>query len=389
MKKSYYIIIGIIFVYFIFFIFSISVDIYNLSITKDNNIYHKISDNIKTEKYVLGKESISSIRSIINEHNNRDLFFMNDTNYLGYYIKSDGNIITTFYAKQRYEEISDTMIDFSNYLENKNIDFLYLENPTKNYIEKETLDKFNLPYYENGYNKIYKKFNDSGVDYIDTNKVINDFNNKYEDKYYKGDFHWTTETSKNFSNYLCNYLNDKYKYNLDANILNDNNFNIVRYKNKFAGYYTIGAGLGKKYYDNMNYYLYNKDSNFEVNYDGEILNGDFNSVMYDQNYAIDRDDESSASLAYSYQMHSVKKIKHIENKTTSSDKKIVVIGDSMFFSMGLFVSLLFKDVKIIDIRNDYGNFDSSVRKYIEENKPDLVIYMTETFDSDDFKKVLN
>ena len=57
--------------------------------------------------------------------------------------------------------------------------------------------------------------------------------------------------------------------------------------------------------------------------------------------------------------------------------------------MGLFVSLLFKDTTVIDIRKENGNFDTSVREYIKNNKPDLVIYMIETFRTDDFKRILN
>ena len=391
MKKVNYIIIGIIFFFFVYFLITLSSDIYDGIKNKEiDNLQVKIKNKNDNKDYILGKKEIFNLRKELNNYNKRNLFFLNDNNDKGYYMKDDNTIISNYYSKLNYKSISDSVIDFSKFLSDQNIDFLYLENPYKSSGEKNELEKYNFNYDIQTFNKMYKRFEKNGVDYIDTNKVVNNFDNKYESKYYKGDYHWTSETAKNFSQYFANYLNKNYKYDLDIDILNDKNFSIIKHDKSYAGYYTRGFGFGNRFYDDISFYYYNKDSNFKATYDEKIKIGTFNEVMYRNPVKLKgEDDELIAATLYESQMDGIHKIKHIENLNSKSDKSIFVISDSQFFPMWLFVSLLFKDTTVIDIRKENGNFDTSVRKYIKNNKPDLVIYMIETFKTDDFKRILN
>ena len=53
------------------------------------------------------------------------------------------------------------------------------------------------------------------------------------------------------------------------------------------------------------------------------------------------------------------------------DKKILIIKDSMVNTVLPFLSMGLKDITLLDIRH----FNGSVRRYVEDCKPDIVIVM--------------
>ena len=134
MKKVNYIIIGIIFFFFVYFLITLSSDIYDGIKNKEiDNLQVKIKNKNDNKDYILGKKEIFNLRKELNNYNKRNLFFLNDNNDKGYYMKDDNTIISNYYSKLNYKSISDSVIDFSKFLSDQNIDFLYLENQPKPY----------------------------------------------------------------------------------------------------------------------------------------------------------------------------------------------------------------------------------------------------------------
>ena len=65
------------------------------------------------------------------------------------------------------------------------------------------------------------------------------------------------------------------------------------------------------------------------------------------------------------------------------DKKILLIRDSMVDTAMPFLSMGLKDLRLLDIRH----FNGSVRKYVSEYKPDIVLVMYKTSYGEDVKWV--
>lgn len=385
MKKVTYLILYIIFTFFLYYSFFLFRDIFMNKID-----FSEIKQYIDDNNYVLAKEKFIALKYNINEKTNHNFTFSKKSiDGLGVYKTKDNSVINlNSFKKYNINQYNYTISDFNQYLEELNIDFVYMESPDKNYFYKDYLNKYNLNYNYDSYKKLYKLFEKNGINYIDTHNVISKFSNTKEPYFYRGDYHWTSETAKNMAIYFGKYVNDNYGYNLDLSVLDDDNFNIVKYDNSFAGFYIRKLGFGKEYYDDFNYYIYNKDSDFKANYDGEEVNGSFEDVMYYKIYDTD-DNIFSSQIMYEKQMYGIRALKQITNKGNDVQKRILVIGDSQFFPLGCFISLMFKNVDVIDIRTANGNFNGSVKKYIKNTKPDMVLYFTTTFDINDLNKIIN
>ncbi len=76
----------------------------------------------------------------------------------------------------------------------------------------------------------------------------------------------------------------------------------------------------------------------------------------------------------------------IENLNSENDTRILILKDSYALAAAPYLSLTVDEVDLIDTRPNAGNFNGSVRTYIENNKPDIVLLLygsniqTSTFD---------
>lgn len=383
MKRSMYLVLCFIFVFFCYYSYSLFQDIF---VKKQN--FSVIKNSIDENDYVLNKDRFIVLRNTINEKTNRNFSFSNNTyDGLGpYKIKNNTIMNLNGFEKYYISKYDSVISNFNQYLKESNIDFIYMESPDRNYFYKDMLDKYNLKYDYNSYKKLYKLFRKKGISYIDTHSIMKKLNNKKDPIFYNTDFHITSETGKNLALYLGKYINDNYGYNLNLSILDNDNFDIVSFKKSFNGFYIRKFGLGKKYYEDFNYYMYNKYSDFIADYDGVLVSGSFKEALYNNKYD---NSNNAAELMHMKQLYGIKALKKIENKADNVDKKILVIADSQFQTMGPYISLMFKNLDVIDIRTTNGNFKGSMKKYIKDTKPDMVLYFTSTSDINDINKILN
>lgn len=384
MKKIMYLILSFIFIFFCYYSYSLFQDVF---IKKQD--FSSIRSSIDDNSYVLGKDSFIIIRNNVNEKTKRNFSFSKKViDGIGPYKIENNTIINLDNFEKYYIFKYDSIISsFNKYLKQLDIDFVYMENPDKNYFYKDVLDKYNLKYDYNSYKKLYRSFRKKGINYIDTHTVMGKLNNTKEPVFYNTDYHMTTETGKNLALYFGKYVNDNYGYNLNLSVLDDDNFDIVSFKNSFNGFYARKLGLGEKYYDDFYYYRYNKYSDFKANYDKLAVSGSFNDVLYHNIY--DNNSKNASERIHGKQLYGIRALKKIENIASDVDKKILVFADSQFFAMGPFISLMFKNLDVIDIRTTNGNYKDSIKKYIEKTKPDMVLYFSTTHNIRDLYKILN
>lgn len=93
--------------------------------------------------------------------------------------------------------------------------------------------------------------------------------------------------------------------------------------------------------------------------------------MYDMNQVKKRDFYGGNPYgAYGYGDMPEIKVHNFRNEHLR-DKKILVIRDSMVDTVLPFLSMGLKDITLLDVRH----FTGSVRRYVEDFKPDIVVVM--------------
>ena len=139
MKKVTYLILCVIFTFFLYYSFCLFRDFFM------NNIdLSEIKQAIDDNNYVLAKEKFMILKYNINEKTNHNFTFSKKSiDGLGVYKTKDNSVINLDNFRKIYINESNYIIsDFNQYLEELNIDFVYMESPNKNYFYKDVLNKY-------------------------------------------------------------------------------------------------------------------------------------------------------------------------------------------------------------------------------------------------------
>lgn len=75
----------------------------------------------------------------------------------------------------------------------------------------------------------------ANVDVYDFRDVIDTEGLNHHDLFYRTDHHWRAETGLWASRHILEYLNQYYNYDVDPDLLNENNFTSVLYPEWFLG----------------------------------------------------------------------------------------------------------------------------------------------------------
>ena len=286
-----------------------------------------IFKNIISDRVILGKDNWLFYTSSLYEPNNYSL-----KKYIGF----DKNNFTI----NELNTAKSNLIYFKNELAKKNIDFILMICPDKQYIYSEYMPKYIR-------RKKYVNDNDKFVEYITNTTDINIVYPKselikYKDTYqvyYKYDSHWNK-----IGAYIGYYVLMN-KLSL-GNVKNINEL----YKNNLG--YDYAFKFGMLYNDLANMISLSKSKLYTDDYFYLI------DIYSNKQYKITKTREGY--IPYNFNTFSY---------TPSSDKKIFIIRDSYTIDMVDYISTYFKNSSFINI-NDF-KID-----YILEDMPDILVFET-------------
>lgn len=324
-----------------------------------------------------------------NEKNNKKFKIKINNNIVDLYYKVNDNNIVHFADKQIYNSsnAASKILKLSGWLSNKNIDFLYVENPKKEYFYQDIMKKYNYDYNTENEEIINLNLDNNDIKHINGNDILKKSNINRNEMFYNTDYHWTNKTALYFGKQLLNYMNVNYNYKFDTSLLEYDKFHEIKFEKSYYGYYGRNIGLTKTEYDDFSIYEPNYDTDFDVYYGKEISNvsGKFLDTLYDMKYIYNpaKKGIKYKYQPYLYQLGGIQPIVKIKNNHVDNDNKVLFIVDSMFYALGPYLSLSIGNMDIIDIRNGNGNFKKDLQNYINNTKPDCVVYISEiSYDND-------
>jgi hypothetical protein len=217
---------------------------------------------------------------------------------------------------------------------------------------------------------LINRLEDAGIEYYDIRQTIHDNNMYNHDLFYKTDHHWLTTTGLWAAQNILNVCNDRYGWNAELSLLDTNQFEYKIYKDWFLG------SQGKKvtmahcepddfvllypnYETRFHYYVPDKRIDTVADY----------SIVYDMSQVEECDYYNKDP--YGVCNYGNRPLIQIENMLKVDNHKILIIHDSFGNSLISCLALAEKNIDSLDIRY----FNGSVRTYIKEHKPDLVIVM--------------
>lgn len=257
---------------------------------------------------------------------------------------------------------------FSNWLNEKGINFLYVQCPSKespfdNQLPHGIDDNYNI-----NADNLINGLSKNNVPYIDLRQNLNADFDDYYSRFFKTDHHWTPETGVWASGVIARELNNRYNYGIDSDIGNLENYKVDVFKEYCFG--SQGKKVTLKYADPEDISLIypKKDTSFTVKYDNnEAITGKFEDTLLKKS-VFDKKDYYNIST-YSAYFHGNHSLTTIHNNNATNNKRVVYIMDSFSASVVPYLATDIEDMLVLDLRS----FNGSVTKAIEDFNPDTVI----------------
>ena len=188
----------------------------------------------------------------------------------------------------------------------------------------------------------------------------------HHEAFFITDHHWKPETGLWAAREILKFLRDDYKWPVNPEILNPENFDYVIYRDWFLGSYGRKVTLVRADPEDftMIYPKFNTLLHLETPYVN--ISGDFSST-YDMELVRKKDYYNFAPTNLYF--HGRRPIMKIENLLADNDKKLMLVFDSFSMYVLPFLALDIRHIEAVDLRQ----FNGSLETYIKRNKPDAII----------------
>ncbi|HCT16237.1 MAG TPA: hypothetical protein DIW36_02310 [Ruminococcaceae bacterium] len=256
---------------------------------------------------------------------------------------------------------------FSDEMKKRNIDFSYVQYPSKEDKNDEQLPDGVVDYSNKNADSLLAGLEKNGVNYLDMRILLSQKDSDWYSDFFKTDHHWKPETGVWASGKIAEMLNGKFGYSLDTDIGNLENYNVDVYEKYCLGSQGKIATLTYADPEDISLVYPKKSTSFTVQYDNDAAKtGAFEDVMFNRNY-LNKDYYNNS--AYSTYINGNKTITRIKNNDCKNGKKILIIGGSYNKCVVPYLSQDFESTELLDRRY----FDGSILNYIDKTKPDVVL----------------
>ena len=281
--------------------------------------------------------------------------------------------LTYSYRKLDMAEHIGAVAEFAQLVSQQGGRLLYVQSPGKtNPFGDRELD--GLDYANYNTDMLLQGLQARGVDVFDLRQdMYRDMGNEgWHKAFFRTDHHWLPSTALWAAEKLAARLHADYDVDVDFGHFSEADYDVVNYENYFLGSQGKKVTLAKTTAEDIALYYpkFSTDVRLEIPSLGIDTRGDF-TIMYDMEMVKKRDFYGgNPYAAYGYGDMPEIKVHNFTNEYLR-DKKILIIKDSMVDTVLPFLSMGLKDITLLDIRH----FNGSVRRYVEDFKPDIVIVM--------------
>lgn len=225
-----------------------------------------------------------------------------------------------------------------------------------------------------GADRLVEMLRKQGVDVVDLRAVLHEEGLDHDSLFFQTDHHWTSEGAFWGYQKVAEYLNQHYGYHIDERLMDRSNFETVNFPDKFLGSY--GKRTGKYFggVDDISVIMpdFPTQMKMEAPDRGIVREGSFSQAILDWSQIEDSWYYDEGHIPYAVYTGDDYNLLYHTNEEAEEDKKILFLKDSFVRPVASFLNLGVRRVEAIDLRIEPK---ISVKEYLEENRPDIVIFM--------------
>lgn len=291
--------------------------------------------------------------------------------------RNDDDQITTLPSKKELDTFKTKILTIDRAAKANGAKSLYVQAPFKVMPGENGLPHGTKTYANENADSVIEFLEENGIDTFDLRTELQKSGMSQEEIFFKTDHHWTVDAAFFSFFKLTEKLYEDYDFCTREQMeFHTNPLNYYKFEMKDCFLGTWGRRTGRSYVglDDFNYYVPAYYTNFDfTNADGDDtlhLNNDFYNTVMRRKY-VEEDEDGIETNRYAVYLGGYTKETIAVNNTLDSDKKLLIIHDSFGFPLSSFMCLTAKETRILDTRN----YKDSVKTYIEEYKPDIVLYI--------------
>lgn len=259
--------------------------------------------------------------------------------------------------------------DFAAYNHSLGVHTLYVTLPNKVDPNADQMPTGSFGY-GNGHGDQFLELLDPSVGSLDLRECFQTAERPYDDYFFDTDHHWTPEGAFLGFQCLCQELRDEYGFAIDPELTDPDHYERVVYENWFLG--SQGKRVGPLYAGVDDFVLWlpkgadsgyryrvpHKDLTREGGFEDAFL---FYEMLEKKDYY-----HLNPYAAYSGGDYP---LSIAENQNPGSGKRVLLLRQSFSCTLAPFLAQACARLDILDLRY----YKESVRDYVEETRPDLVI----------------
>ena len=282
--------------------------------------------------------------------------------------KLANGFLSQIFADGNITEYKTVIALLDEYLEAREIPFLYVLAPNKNNI----YDAEAAPGYTLGgiamRDEMLRFMEEEDIDYLNMNARFQAEGWTMEDVFFQTDHHWRPEAALEAARCTMGWLEEQGLADYGRELLEEESWNKTVLKNWFLG--SSGKFTGQYYtgVDDITMYepLFDTDYTYSIPVWDTVLN-----EILDRSYA--EEPRYYQDSPYSMYMFGDPGLRITQNPEAMNDKRLLLMGDSFKMPYEYFLTTQFQEVVTIDLRYTSA---ATTAQFIAEYEPDVVILCT-------------
>jgi hypothetical protein len=297
----------------------------------------------------------------------------------GTYIKLNNGYWTSVSSKEDESSInnkSNAIKDISEFVEMQNIPFLYVQAPHKICKYDKELPIGVEDYNNENMDSLLEALNNENIDYIDMREAVHKENVNHYSLYYKTDHHWNIDAGFWACSVIEEAVEDNYGIVFNTEYNDISLYNSTIYENAMFG----SSGQAVTHFleksEDFSILFPKFETSFKLVIPDKGIDeiGSFSDLFVDYD-GLNTQIAKGGGYAYETLLYGNRPLVQITNYNNEKAPKVFMIRDSFSVAVAPYMALGCSELDLIDIRPTNGNFTGSVRTYIKEMQPDIVIML--------------